>query len=229
MSNEYALITRAELAERLAQLENEAGVRQGLDEVRARPGGGPLGYDYRRQRIRRAYFGVLDRNLRARMIRVSNELEHRERAEAVLQVLSASEAVARARDTADWRLLVPATVLPVVCVWAGYVVAGVPGEIGGLVVALLVTPYLLVRHRRRTAAAVEHAQRRQAELDRAAHDLSLLPTLFGESEGVDGAEDAAFGSQSAVANHSASAAPRDERPTALEGLRQSAPRVGFSG
>jgi hypothetical protein len=96
-------------------------------------------------------------------------------------------------------------------------------------VALLVTPYLLVRHRRRTAAAVEHAQRRQAELDRAAHDLSLLPTLFGESEGVDGAEDAAFGSQSAVANHSASAAPGDERPTSLEGLRQSAPRVRFSG
>ena len=92
----------------------------------------------------------------------------------------------------------------------------------------LVVPYFLVRHRRRTAAAVAAARNEQATLERRSSDLALLPPLFADSEAVDGIEDGEFGAHSAVLNHSAAAAGRDEHHPAFAGRLLVEPTMRFS-
>jgi hypothetical protein len=179
MPSRFASSTRAELLDALARLEAEAGVATD-------PASAP---DPAWRSLRDAYFGVFDRKLRLDLIRMRLELDRREHATSVLRVLSAGRELERARSALDWRILLSAILLPLVLVALGHTLAGIPGEIAGLVAALLLVPVLLRDHRRRTARAVAKAEHELAEARESARLLAMRAPPFSDTEADRGVED----------------------------------------
>jgi hypothetical protein len=209
MPTEYAWKTRADLFDELCRLEADAGVSPGVGTLYGSPEPSRLEYDARRRGIRRAYFAVQDQELRARMIGLAVELQQRERAESSLQRLSAQRALAQARDGGNWVVFALAILLPIVCVWIGYLVAGVPGELGGIVVAVAVAVALARDQRRRIDRDVAAAKGRLSIADDKAKVLEERPPVFDAQEAASGLESTEFGALSATVDRRRGAASRD--------------------
>jgi hypothetical protein len=209
MPTEYAWKTRADLFDELCRLEADAGVSPGIGVLYGSPEPSRLEYDARRRGIRQAYFAIGDPQLRARMIGLAVELQHRERAESSLQRLSAQRALAQARDGGNWLVFALAILLPVVCVWIGYLIAGVPGELGGIVVAVVVAVALARDQRRRIDRDVAAAKGRLSIADDQAKVLEERPPVFDAQEAASGLESVEFGALSATVDRRRGAASRD--------------------
>ena len=208
MPTEYAWKTRTELFDEVRRLEQEAGVAPGIATLYGPPQPTRLEYDSRRHRIRRAYFAIGDPKLRAHMIGLVIEMQHRERAHTSLERLSAQSAVAEARDGGNWLVFALAIALPIACVWLGYLIAGVPGEIGGVIVAVALAGALARDQRRRIDRGVALARRRLEIAEDRAKTEEERPAVFDASEADTGSESLEFGALSATAGRRPIASPR---------------------
>ncbi len=206
MTSEYAWKTWLDLFDELRRIEAQAGVSPGIATLYGSPEPSRDEYDLRRRRLRRAYFEVRDTELRTRMIGFAVELQRRERAEASLKQLSAQRAVAQAKDGGNWFVFALAVLVPLACVWIGYLLAGLPGEIGGVVVAMLVAGTLFRRERRTIDRSIRAAESRLAIVDDRARALEERPPVFEEREAQTGVESLEFGALSAVPDQKRSAA-----------------------
>ncbi len=102
-----------------------------------------------------------------------------------------------------------AILLPIVCVWIGYLVAGVPGELGGIVVAVAIAVALARDQRRRIDRDVAAAKGRLSIADEQAKALEERPPVFDAQEAASGLESVEFGALSAAVDRRRSAASRD--------------------
>jgi hypothetical protein len=91
-------------------------------------------------------------------------------------------------------------------VWIGYLLAGVPGEIGGVVVAMLVAGALFRRERRKIDRAIKAAEGRLAIADNRARALEERAPVFEEREAQTGVESLEFGTFGADTDQKRSAA-----------------------
>lgn len=192
-SSGYAWKTRGELAEELARLEQRADVQTRWTDSLAGHGASAGEYDPWRRQLRRAYFRVADGELRKAMIALAIELHRRDRVDANLERLTAQRAVASAREGEDTRALALAVAIPLICVGVGYLLAGVPGEVGGVVVAILLSGWVFRRHRRSVESAVEQAREGLKRAERGASDFEARPAPFDAGEAASGIENPQFG------------------------------------
>jgi multidrug efflux pump subunit AcrA (membrane-fusion protein) len=206
VTSEHAWKTWLDLFDELRRIEVQAGVSPGIATLYGSPEPSRDEYDLRRRRLRRAYFEVRDTALRTRMIGYAAELQRRERAETSLQQLSAQRAVAQAKDGGNWFVFALAVLVPLACVWIGYLLAGVPGEIGGVVVAMLVAGALFRRERRKIDRAIKAAEGRLAVADNRARALEERAPVFEEREAQTGVESLEFGTFGADTDQKRSAA-----------------------
>ena len=199
--NRLGASARSELTRQLLRLEDNAGVRRLVDEVRERPDTGLFGYDMKRQRVRRAYFSVRDPELRLQLIRVASEVEDRDRDDVARTLGRAraqyADALARAQRAA-WPITL---VIPLACLVAGYAIAGLPGGIGVLVAGFFASRAMSRRHRQHAQAGVARARAEVEAVQSLARRFSACPRLFDSRENAEGSENLDFGRQSAVANH----------------------------
>lgn len=194
--SKYAWKTRAELADELARLEWRAGVRAGLAEGAPGLDASEEVYEDWLRQGRAEYFRTADPELRRAMIELANELHRRDLVEANLERLSAQRAVAAAGEGDDARLLALAVAIPLVCVGVGYLVAGIPGEIAGIVVAVLLAGWAFRRHRRSVSRAVAQAREELRRADRGASAFESRPIPFDDAEVASGLEDPGFAARS---------------------------------
>lgn len=152
-----------ELARHQLALEDRAGIRHDIDEVRERPDFGLFGYDLLRQRIRRAYFGVHDAALRAALIRTAAELERVDRFEASRALCRARAELAQAQSR-EQRVPAPlAALVPLVCVGVGGLLFDLAGQAGGAIAGFACGAMLLRRRRGAGRHAITRGEARLAD------------------------------------------------------------------
>lgn len=192
--------SRAELARHQLALEDRAGIRHDVDEVRERPDFGLFGYDLLRQRIRRAYFGVHDAALRAALIRTAAELERVDRFEASRALCRARAELAQAQSREQRVPVLLAALVPLACVGAGGLLFDLAGQAAGAIAGFACGAMLLRRRRGAGRHAIARSESRLAEAEAYARQVWAHPALFACSECDLGVESVEFGRQSAVAN-----------------------------
>lgn len=191
-ASKYAWKTGAELAEELGRLEWRAGVRTGHAEGAPEPDASVDRHERWVRQIRAEYFRAADIELRRRMIELAIELHRRVLVELNLERLSAQRAVAAAREGEDAHLLALAIAIPFCCVGLGYLIAGVPGQIAGIVLALLLSAWAFRRHRRSVLSAVDHASRKLQRAERRVSAFESRRAPFDEKEAASGIENPGF-------------------------------------
>jgi len=194
--SKHAWKTRAELAAELARLEWRAGVRVGFAEGAPGPDASDEAYEGWLRQMRAEYFRTADPELRRAMIELATELRRRDLVAANLERLSAQRAIAVASEGDDARLLALAVAIPLGCVGVGYLLAGIPGEIAGIVVAVLLSGWAFRRHRRSVRSAVAQARDELRRADRGASALESRRVPFDDAEAASGLEDPAFAARS---------------------------------
>lgn len=192
--------SRAELARHQLALEDRAGIRHDIDEVRERPDFGLFGYDLLRQRIRRAYFGVHDAALRAALIRTAAELERVDRFEASRALCRARAELAQAQSREQRVPVLLAALVPLVCVGVGGLLFDLAGQAAGAIAGFACGAMLLRRRRGAGRHAIKRGEARLADAEAFARQVWARPALFACSECDLAIESIEFGRQSAVAN-----------------------------
>lgn len=188
----------ADLAAHLMILEQRAGVRERIDEVRLRPSLGLFGTDMLRQRIRRAYFGVTDVRLRLELIRTAYTLDRQARFSASANVCRSRDSLKQSRASAhriSWStgLPVAAACLAPACSGLGFAV-----QLAGTL-AVLGCGWFLMRMRRRSIhQTLEVAAMRLSDATQHARQVWQRPMLFTRDEATGGPESIEFGRQSSA-------------------------------
>ena len=187
-----------DLAAHLVILEERAGVRERIDEVRRRPSLGLFGMDLLRQRIRRAYFGVADTRLRLELIRTAYTLDRQTRFSASAQVCLHRTKLERSRARSQrlsWAIGLPVAV-------AGLAPAcsdlGIAVQLTGTLLVLGAGWFLMRIRRHNVNQALEDTAKQLADATRHAGQIWRRPMLFTRDEASGGPESVEFGRQSSV-------------------------------
>jgi hypothetical protein len=199
------------LREALAALEAQAGITEEMERARDY-NFMPLGidgekvssdeyfadeHDGRRDRTRKAYFGVADIELRQKLIKADREFDKKIEEHSEDDLREANSAVIKAKTAAAQQPWGLAAIIAIVAVAIGYKVYDVVGAIAGAVGGFFLAMGAVKNKQAETAAALAQAEQELAELKKSQYVSSLSPENFNHMEQLTGEEDREFGHENA--------------------------------